>query len=90
MSRAHDIHDGIQMGGLALGAAFHSGVQAHRNQRRVAIAQAASDQGAVDAVARLGQALRASRGREAALAAELAAVRVELAAAQGALIRLAR
>ena len=90
MSRAHDIHDGIQLGGLVLGAAFHSGVKAHRAQRRVAIAQAASDQNAVDAVGRLGQALRQSRARETAMAAELAAVRAELGKAQAALIRLAR
>lgn len=90
MSTAHNLHDGIQTGGLVLGLAFHSGVQAHRAQRRQAVAQAASDQNAVDAVARLGQALRQSRTREAAMAAELAAVRAALAAAQGASIRLAR
>lgn len=75
---------------MMLGLAFHSGVQAHRNQRRVAVAQARSDQAAVDAVERLGQALRQSRAREAAMAAELAAVRAELAQAQAALIRLSR
>ena len=87
---AHQLHDGFTSGGLALGAALVAGQRTRTDARRVAVAQAASDANAVSAVRRLAGELQASRARETALQAELAAMRADLVRAQAALIRLAR
>lgn len=76
---AHNLHSGLQAGGLAFGYAFHRGAQAHNAARREQRAQAS----ATASIDRLGQALLASRAREAALAAEVTALRAALAAEQG-------
>ena len=78
-SHAHNLHDGVQAGGLALGYAFHRGVLAHQAARREQRSQAS----ATASVDRLGQVLLASRAREAALAAEVASLRAALATEQG-------
>ena len=69
------LHDGISagLGGALL--AMDAGIRAHREQAAWDRAEARSEQ----AVHRLGQALIASRAREAELARQLAAARAEVA-----------
>lgn len=82
MSRQTDnLHHGMQSGMLAVGVALVAGQRA----RREAQAWAQADADAESAVHRLGQALLASRRREAELARDLAAAQAEIRA-----LRLAR